>query len=140
MTSDGLDTLNHGGHLVVRLRGELDAVDAADAEAALARATATNPRVIVDLAALEFLDCCGLGVLIRMRAQAQQDGGDLLLAAPGQQVRRILALTGMTGMTGVFRVHASVDEAVRAAGWPRSRDTPGAPILAADVARHSAMT
>ena len=77
MISAGLSTLQDGGHLVVRLRGELDAVDAADDEAALARVTAGNPRVVADLAALEFIDCCGLGVLIRVRAQARQAGGDM---------------------------------------------------------------
>jgi len=124
MISAGLSIREDGRHLVVTLRGELDAVDAAGAEAALAAATAGNPRVVADLAALEFLDCCGLGVLIRVRAQARQAGGDLLLAAAGQQVRRILALTGMTG---VFSVHASVDEAVLAAGWPHSGAYPQAP-------------
>jgi hypothetical protein len=77
-------------------------------------------------------------VLIRVRAQARQAGGDLLLAAPGQQVRRILALTRMTG---VFFVHASVDEAVLAAGWQRSGDTPETrvPLAPPPVARHPAV-
>jgi anti-sigma B factor antagonist len=138
MISAGLSTLQDGGHLVVTLRGELDAVDAADTEAALARVTAGNPRVVADLAGLEFLDCCGLGVLTRVRAQARQAGGDLLLAAPGPQVRRILALTGMTG---VFFVHASVDDAVLAAGWQRSGDTPETrvPPAPVPVARHPAV-
>ena len=43
-------------------------------------------------------------------------GGDLLLAAPCGQVRRILTLTGMIG---VFPVSASVAEAVRIAGCSR---------------------
>jgi anti-sigma B factor antagonist len=134
MISAGLSTLQDGSHLVVRLRGELDAVDAADTEAALAQATAGNPRVVADLAALEFLDCCGLGVLIRVQAQARQAGGDLLLAAAGQQVRRILALTGMTG---IFFAHASVDEAVLAAGWQRpGTRVPQAPV---PVACHPAV-
>jgi anti-sigma B factor antagonist len=124
MTSAVLSNLEDGGHLLVTLCGELDAVDAPGAEAALAQAAAGNPRVVADLAALEFLDCCGLGVLIRVRVQAQQAGGDLLLAAAGPRVRRLLALTGMTG---VFCVHASVDEAVLAAGWPRSEAYPQAP-------------
>ena len=137
MISAGLSTLQDGGHLLVSLRGELDAVDAADTEAALAAATAGNPRVVADLAALEFLDCCGLGVLIRVRAQARHAGGDLLLAAPGQQVRRILALTGMTG---VFAVHASADEAALAAGWQRSGDTPKTRVpVPVPVARHPAV-
>src|SRR5450755_1924205 len=46
----------------------------------------------------------------RVRAQARQAGGDLLLAAPRGPVRRILALTGLID---VFSVHASVEDAVR---------------------------
>jgi anti-sigma B factor antagonist len=124
MISAGLSTLEDGSHLLVTLRGELDAVDAASAEAALAAAAAGSPRVVVDLAGLEFIDCCGLGVLIRVRAQARQAGGDLLLAAAGEQVRRLFALTGMTS---VFSVHASVDDAVLAAGWPRCGAYPRTP-------------
>jgi hypothetical protein len=73
---------------------------------------ARDPRIIVDLAALEFIDCCALGALGRVRAQARQAGGDLLLAAPRGPVRRILALTGLSD---VFSVHASVADAVRIA-------------------------
>jgi anti-anti-sigma factor len=67
-------------------------------------------RIIVDLAALGFIDCCALGALGRVRAQARQAGGDLLLAAPRGPVRRILALTGLID---VFSGHASVADAVR---------------------------
>ena len=74
-----LSTREYGGHVVVALRGELDIADAASVMAVLAAAAAGNPRIIVDLAALEFIDCCALG---RVRAQARQVGGDLLLAAP----------------------------------------------------------
>ena len=52
----------------------------------------------------------------RVRAQARQAGGDLLLAAPRGQVRRILTLTGLID---VFSVHASVAEAARATGCSR---------------------
>jgi len=88
--------------------------------AVLAAAAARDPRIIVDLAALEFIDCCALGAL--GRAQARQAGGDLLLAAPRGQVRRILTLTGLID---VFSVHASVEEAVRTAGCSRLAVTAG---------------
>ena len=55
---------------------------------------------------------CALGVLGRVRAQARQAGGDLLLAAPRGPVRRVLALTGLID---VFSVYASVEDAVRIA-------------------------
>jgi anti-anti-sigma factor len=84
--------------------------------------TISNPRIIVDLAALEFIDCCALGVPGRVRVQARRAGGDLLLAAPRGPVRHILALTGLIG---VFSVRASVDEAVQAAGCSRPVVTAG---------------
>jgi anti-sigma B factor antagonist len=114
VTAD-LSTREYVSHFVVALHGELDIADAANVMAVLAAAAARNPRIIVDLAALEFIDCCALAVLGRVRVQARQNGGDLLLAAPCGQVRRILDLTGLID---VFSVHASVGEAVRTAGWP----------------------
>jgi anti-sigma B factor antagonist len=88
----------------------------------LTAAAARNPRIIIDLAALEYIDCHALGALGRVRAQARQAGGDLLLAAPRGPVRRILTLTGLTG---VFSVHARVDQAVRTAGGSRLAVTAG---------------
>jgi anti-sigma B factor antagonist len=100
-------------YVVVGLYGELDITNAAGVMAVLAAAAARNPRIIVDLAALEYIDCSSLAALGRVRAQSRQAGGDLLLAAPRGPVRRILDLTGLIG---VFSVYASVDQAVPAAG------------------------
>ena len=116
MATVGLSTRVYGGHVVVALDGELDVVDAAGVMAVLAAAAAGSPRIIVDLAALEFIDCCALGVLGRVRSQARQAGGDLLLAAPRGPVQRTLVLTGLIG---VFSVHASVEQAVQAAEGSR---------------------
>ena len=112
MASVGLSTREYGGYVVIALHGELDIVDASSVMAVLAAAAAGNPRIIVDLAALEYIDCYSLGALGRVRAQARQAGGDLLLAAPRGLVRRLLDLTGLIG---VFAVHASVAEACGAA-------------------------
>ena len=122
MATAGLSTREYGGHVVIALDGELDIADAASVTAVLAAATARDPRIIVDLAALEFIDCYALGALCRVRAQARQAGGDLLLAAPLRPVRRLLDLTGLIG---VFSVHASVEEAVRTAGGYRLAVTAG---------------
>ena len=108
MVTAGLSTREYGGYVVAALHGELDVVDAASVMAALTAAAAGNPRIIIDLAALEYIDCCALAALGRVRAQARQAGGDLLLAAPRGPVRRLLTLTGLIG---VFSVHASVEQA-----------------------------
>jgi anti-anti-sigma factor len=46
--------------LVVALHGEPDIADAASIMAVLTAAAARNARIIVDLAALEYIDCCAL--------------------------------------------------------------------------------
>ena len=122
MVTVGLSTREYGGHVIAALYGELDVVDAASVMAALAAAAAGNPRIIIDLAALEYIDCCALAALGRVRAQARQAGGDLLLAAPRGPVRRLLTLTGLIG---VFSVHASVEQAVQAAEGSRLVVTAG---------------
>ncbi len=96
------------GPVVVALRGQLDMAEAAGAAAALAAVAAREPEIIVDLAALEFIDSSGLAALVRGRNLARQAGGELLLAAPQTQVLRVLTLTRLID---VFPVHATVAEA-----------------------------
>jgi anti-sigma B factor antagonist len=116
MFSVDLSTSECGGHVVVTLRGELDIVDAAGIAAALAAVAARKPEIVVDLAGLEFIDSSGVAALARGRKHARHAGGDLLLAAPQQQVLRVLTLTRLID---VFPVYASVDEAASSAGRHR---------------------
>ena len=101
------------GRAVVALRGELDVASAASAAAALTAVAARAPELIVDLAGLEFIDSSGLAALVLARKRARQAGGDLLLAAPQDQVLRVLAAARLAG---VFAVHASVGQAAGGAG------------------------
>jgi anti-sigma B factor antagonist len=123
MLSVDLSTSEYGGHVVVTLRGELDITGAASVAAALAAAAARQPEIVVDLAALEFIDSSGVAALAYGRKHARQAGGDLLLAAPRPPVLRVLTLTRLID---VFPVHASVDEAASNAGLRRPAATPAA--------------
>jgi anti-sigma B factor antagonist len=93
---------------VVALRGELDVAEATSVSAALTTIAGGDRAVIVDLAGLEFIDSSGIAALVLVRAQARRAGGDLLLAAPRDQVTRVLTLTRLID---VFSVHASVGQA-----------------------------
>jgi anti-sigma B factor antagonist len=97
------------GHLLVTLRGELDLVDAAAAETALMAAADREPRIVVDLAGLEFIDVSGMAALARARRHARRAGGDLLLAAPRPQMTRLLSTPELAYR---FSVYASAEEAV----------------------------
>jgi anti-sigma B factor antagonist len=121
MFSVDLSTSEYGGHVVVALRGELDIAGAAGVAAALAAVAARKPEIVVDLAGLEFIDSSGVAALPRGRQHARHAGGDLLLAAPRQQVLRVLTLTRLID---VFPVHASVPEAASSAGRLRPAAAP----------------
>ena len=103
-----LSTREYDGQVVVELRGELDIADAASVAIALAGVVARQPKVIIDLACLEFIDSSGVAALARARKHARHAGGDVVLAAPQQQVARVLALTRLID---AFSVHPSVGEA-----------------------------
>lgn len=116
MCSVDLITRECDGQVVVVLHGELDVADAARVTAELAIVAARERDIIIDLAGLEFIDSSGLAALVRVRKHARRAGGDLLLAAPQEQVLRILTVTRLID---VFSVHACVDEAAGMHGMPQ---------------------
>jgi anti-sigma B factor antagonist len=101
------------GHVVVALRGELDLLYAPAVATALADLAVCQPRIILNLAGLEFIDVSGTAALAHGRRHARNAGGDLLLAAPRRPVRRILAIIWEADG---FPVHASVAAAAASAG------------------------
>ena len=110
-----------GGHVVVALRGELDLLYAPAVASALAALAARRPRIIVNLAGLEFIDASGVAALASGRRHARHAGGDLLLAAPRRAVRRVLTI--LWGADG-FAMHASVADAAASAGALPTAVTP----------------
>jgi anti-sigma B factor antagonist len=104
-----LKTSVRGGCVVVAMRGELDVIGAAEAEAAITARVAQGQSLVIDMSALDFIDCSSLGALLRAQRLARGGGGDVVLAAPQPHARRLLALTGADE---VFWVQASVEAAI----------------------------
>lgn len=115
MTSVELRTRVSGGYAVVSLYGELDTTGAEATAGAVLALAASGQRLIIDLGALDFIDCHAAGALLRVRKTARQKGGDVLLAAPRGPVLRLLAVLGVAG------VYASVAVAAGSAGRPAPR-------------------
>ena len=128
MFSAELTTRERDGQAVVALRGELDVMEAASLAAALVAVVARAPRIVADLAALDFIDSSGAAALVLARREARRGGGDLLLAAPREQVLRFL---NASGLIDVFPVLASADQAaVGCAGRsPRPATTDPAAVI-----------
>jgi anti-anti-sigma factor len=109
MLSVDVSVRHAGGQAVVTLRGELDLASTPALAGHLTAAVAAGgPSVIVDLAGLEYVGYSGLGVLVRVGKWLRESGGDLALAAPQPQVRKILLVTGLID---VFAVYPSVEAA-----------------------------
>ena len=96
------------GSVVISLAGELDLYNAAAVREALLECCAEGPeRLIVDLAAVKFIDSTALGVLIEARTRMENRKA-FLLAAPGLETRRALEISGLDRH---FAVHDSLESA-----------------------------
>jgi anti-anti-sigma factor len=77
---------------VVTLDGEIDLNTIGSLRACLDR---LEGRVVVDLAAVSFVDASGLGVFAGTRTRLRGGGGDLRVRSPHDHVRRVLEITGL---------------------------------------------
>lgn len=99
----------HGDASVLACSGRLNMVTAPSLKAAIAEvAGGSQPRVIIDLSDVVFVDSSGLGVLVGGLKLARQSGGDLRLVVRSSQILNVLALTNLDR---VLHPYASVDEA-----------------------------
>lgn len=81
---------------IIRAGTRLNMVSAPELRATVEKAVASgNNRVVVDLSGTEFMDSSGLGALIGALKIARAAGGDLRIAAAGEQVRMVLQLSNM---------------------------------------------
>jgi anti-anti-sigma factor len=78
----------------IRLSGEVDMENMDRLEKALARLTSGGGDIVMDCAALTFMDSSGFGVLMRA-ANALGDRGRLILNSPGDLIARTLRLMGI---------------------------------------------
>jgi anti-sigma B factor antagonist len=80
-----------GGTTLVTFMGELDLSGVVQARAALEQARRRGPGdVVVDLAALSFIDAGGIGALVDAAHVLQADGSRLLLRSPSPLTRKVL--------------------------------------------------
>lgn len=91
------------GARVVGARGAYDMDTITPLAEALHTASKAYPKVVLDASGLTFADSTVLSLLIRTHQAA-----DLRVAAPAQQLRRLLELTGADA---VLKVMSTVEEA-----------------------------
>jgi anti-anti-sigma factor len=82
--------------LSVTVGGDLDMPATFKLESELDRLLAAHDvrNLVLDLAAVRFVDSAGLGALLAIRERAKELGIDMLIADASDPVRRLLHLTG----------------------------------------------
>ncbi len=110
----GLDEVD--GWQVLHLAGEIDVATAPRLRDRLvALVTGGNPRLVVDLAGVSFIDSLGLGALVSGLKRARALDGDLRLVGATDHVAKVLAITRLDL---AFVTEDSVDEALAREALP----------------------
>ncbi|QUX27667.1 STAS domain-containing protein [Nocardiopsis akebiae] len=102
----------HNGprQVLVRVRGEIDLATVPSYRDDLFDALrADADRVVVDLSGVTFFSAAGVSLLAAAWMRAEALGVDLRLAAPSEQVRRVLGIIGMHELSPVY---ATTEEAM----------------------------
>jgi len=90
---------------------ELDASNASEFKRDMGPVLTSNPKLVLDLSKLRFVDSSGLGAMLSCLRQLSAQGGDLKLCAMSKQVR---ALFELVRMHRIFDIYPTRDEAVKA--------------------------
>lgn len=83
-----------GEGALVAPRGDLDLATVEVLDTALRRAEETHELVVLDLRQVPFMDSSGLHALIAADLRMRGRGGRLAIVQGGDQIRRLLELTG----------------------------------------------
>ena len=68
--------------------------------------TENNPKVVLNLADVPYVDSGGIGCLVGLYTTARAAGGDLKVACANERVRHVLQITRLLPVLGVFDAEA----------------------------------
>jgi anti-sigma B factor antagonist len=75
----------------------------------LAQLLTGAPKILVNLAEVEYIDSRGLGILVGLLVSSLRRGGELKLVAPSKRVEEALR---RTNLDKVFHIHATEEQAL----------------------------
>jgi anti-anti-sigma factor len=100
----GVDVDRGVDPVVVRVRGELDLSTAPSLVQAIDEAAPPSASVVVEMAAVEFLDSSAIGALLRAGRARTGAGGRLLIGSRSAAVERVLEVTGLDESSEAFEL------------------------------------
>ena len=61
-----------------------------------------TPHIVADIGAVDFIDSCGVGFLVRLHVKAQRAGGGLKLCALPARIADVLQVTHVATIFGIY--------------------------------------
>ena len=101
-----------GGWGVVRLGGEVDLSWSQQVRRAVLDALSAHAKVAVDLAKVSYIDSSGIAALVEGFQSARGKGQQFILVEASDAV---LAVLRLARLDKVFAIHASIEDAEKAA-------------------------
>jgi anti-sigma B factor antagonist len=99
------------GAAYFELEGYLDAYNFEKVEAIFEKYFASNVyRFVVDIRKLEYVSSAGAGVFIGAVGTCQDNGGNIVLVQPSQEVKEIFELLGVYQIFPVVKTRAQAQE------------------------------
>ena len=84
------------GWAVARVQGDVDLTTAPRLREQVIQVVVDGqPRVVLDLEGVDFIDSTGLGVLVGLLKRTRSQGGDLRLVSTRPSLRKVLELTAL---------------------------------------------
>jgi anti-sigma B factor antagonist len=96
-----IDGQDDRGRLVVSAYGELDFVSCGELEETLTRLIRAGDEVVLDVAAVPFVDSTGIAALVTAARRAREAGSSFRVTNPQPQAMRMFELTGVAELLGV---------------------------------------
>jgi len=105
---------DRGDWVVARASGDLDLTTAPRLRERVVQVVSEGqPRVVLDLEGVDFVDSTGLGVLVGLLKRTRSQGGDLRLVSTRRSLQKVLELTSLDRALPLAR---TVDEALAEPG------------------------
>ncbi len=103
-----------GDVIAVHISGSVDGLTSEVLQRAFSsEVDAGHHNLVADFGAVDYTSSAGLRVLLGTVKRVRSLGGDLRLADPNPEVRKVLELSGFTGILKIFK---TVDDAVASFG------------------------